>query len=260
VHPERDPGAVGHDPLDPPVRQVVDVVEAGHVHALRAGQAQQQLLAAARRPGGLPRADDVGDLEHRLLAVAEHRGVDEVGDRLRVERRVPAGDHDRVLVGAVRGQQRDARQVERGQQVGVAQLGRERDAEQVERAHRPVRVDGELRHALAAHEGLEVGPDRVCPLGQHVGPLVEDLVEDLHALVGQPDLVGVRVHQRPPHRRGVPVLHHAAELAADVLDGLADPREQLLQAGPDRRDAHRHATFPEVQPHRIRGPVRRPRI
>ena len=41
-------GAVGHDPLDPPVGQVVDVVEARHVDALGAGQPQQQLVAAAR--------------------------------------------------------------------------------------------------------------------------------------------------------------------------------------------------------------------
>ena len=96
--------------------------------------------------------------------------------------------------------------------------------------HRAVRVDGELRHAVLAHELLEVGPDRVGPLGQHVGLLVEHLVEDLHALVGQAHLVRVRVHQRPADGGGVPVLHHRAQLAADVLDRLAHQRQQLLQA------------------------------
>ena len=128
-----------------------------------------------------------------------------------------------------RGAQRDAGQVERGEHVGVAELGGERDAEQVERAHRPVRVDRELRHAVLAHQRLEVRPDRVGPLGQHVGLLVEHLVEDLHALVGQADLVRVGIHQRPAHGRGVPVLDHRAQLAAHVLDRLADPGQQLLQ-------------------------------
>ena len=55
----------------------------------------------------------VGDREHGLLAVADDGGVDEVGDRLGVERGVPAGHDDRVGVGAVDRVQRDARQVER---------------------------------------------------------------------------------------------------------------------------------------------------
>ena len=49
------------------------------------------------------------------------------------------------VVGAVGGVQRDAGEVERGQQVGVAEFGGEGHAEQVEGADRAVRVDGELR-------------------------------------------------------------------------------------------------------------------
>ncbi len=238
VHPERHVRAVGHHPLDAPVAQVVDVVEARHVDALGAGQPQQQLVTATGAALGLPLADDRGDLQYRLLAVAEYGGVDEVGDRLRVEGGVPAGHHHRVRVVAVAGVQRDAGQVQRGEHVGVAELGGERDAEQVERADRMVRVDGELGHALGAHQRLQVGPDRVGALGQHVGLLVEYLVEDLYALVGQADLVGVRVHQHPVHGCRVPVLDDRAELAAHVLDRLADPGQQLLNLGPHAGDTH----------------------
>ena len=107
-------------------------------------------------------------------------------------------------LGAPVGVQRDAREVERGEQVGVAELGGEADAEDVERADRAVRVDGERGHAVLAHQRLEVGPNRVATLGQRVGPLVEQLVEDLDALVGQADLVGVGVEQRPADGRGLP--------------------------------------------------------
>ena len=62
----------------------------------RRGPAGQQLVAAAGAALGLPGADDVGDVADDLLAVAEHGAVDEVGDRLGVERGVPAGDDDRV--------------------------------------------------------------------------------------------------------------------------------------------------------------------
>ena len=127
------PVPVGHDGADAPVGQVLDVVEARHVDAAGRGQPQQQLVPPAGTALGLPLPHDLGDREHDLLAVTEHRGVDEVGDRLGVERRVPARHHDRVVVGAVGRVQRDAGEVERGEQVGVAELGGERDAEQVER-------------------------------------------------------------------------------------------------------------------------------
>ena len=43
---------------------------------------------------------------------------------------------------------------------------------------------------------------RVGPLGDGVGALVQQLVEDLQALVGQPDLVGVGIEQQPGHLAG----------------------------------------------------------
>ena len=146
-----------------------------------------------------------------------------------------AGDHDRVVVAAVDGVQRDAGEVEGVEQVGVAQLGGEADPEEVEGAHRPVAVDGELRDAVLAHHLLHVGPHGVGALGQHPVTLVEHLVEDLHALVGQPDLVGVGIHQRPPDVDRLPVLEGRVELATDVLDRLGDRRQTRLEQGEDAR-------------------------
>ena len=236
VHAERDVGAVRRDARDAAVRQVADVVEARDVDAAGAGEAQQRLLAVDAVELGL--ADHGGHLEHGLLAVAEHRRVDEVGDRLGVERRVTAGEHDRVGLVAVGRVQRDAGEVERLEHVRVAELGREADAEDVELAHRAVAVDGELRDARLAHLRREVGPDRVRPLGQRARLLVEHLVEDHDALVGQADLVGVRVHERPAHVALVPVLDLAVELAADVLDGLAHRRQQRLESWEQALDRH----------------------
>ena len=155
------PGRFGATRRIRPSGQVVDVVEARHVDATGGGEAHEHLVAAARAALALPLADQLADREHDLLAVAEHGCVEEVRDRLRVERGVPAGDHDRVRLVAVDRVQRDASQVEAGQEVRVAELGRERDAEQVERADRAVRVDREVRHVVLAHERLEIGPHGV---------------------------------------------------------------------------------------------------
>ena len=200
-----------------------------------------------RRPRPLPLADDLGDREHDLLAVAEDGRVEEVGDRLGVERRVAAGQHDRVLVAAVDRVQRDAGEVERVEHVGVAELGGEAQAEDVEVAHRAVRVDGELRDrallVALAHDLLHVRPDGVGALGDDPVALVEHLVEDLR----RPGWAG-----RPRRRRGTSApsgpsaspsgaqsqsLTRRVQLAADVLDRLGDRRQPRLEAA--RRGSRR---------------------
>src|SRR5450755_1718032 len=94
---------------------------------------------------------------------------------------------------------------------------------------------------MGAHQLLEVGPDAVGALGQHAVAAVEHLVEDLDALVRDADLIGVRVHQRPPHFGCVPVLDDRVQLAAHVLDGLADRWQQRFELGVHRLYWHRYS-------------------
>ena len=150
-----------------------------------------------------------------------------------------ARDHERVALVTVDRMQRDAREVERGEHVGVAELGGEGEADKIERAERAVPVDGELRDPVRTHERLEIRPHGVRTLGERVVALVEDFVEDLHALVGHAHLVGVRVHERPVDGNGVPVLAHGVELAADVLDRLGHQGQQRLETREHGLDAHR---------------------
>jgi hypothetical protein len=167
---------------------------------------------------------------------------------------MPSNEDDRVLVGTPVRLQRDAGQVERAEQVGVAELGRQAHPEDVERGERPVGVHGEMRHGMLAHQRLEVRPHRVAALGEHSGPLVEDLVEDHDALIRQADLVRVGVQQRPAHVTGVPVLDGRVQLAADVLDRLLDARQERLESREDRLDRHREGSHPAID----HGPARSP--
>src|SRR5690606_20707216 len=82
-------------------------------------------------------------------------------------------------------------------------------------------------------------PDAVGALGEDAPALVEHLVEDHDALVGQPDLVRVRVHQCPADVALVPRLDGGVQLTADVLDGLLHMREQSFELWEDRIDRHR---------------------
>src|SRR5262249_41415069 len=127
------------------------------------------------------------------------------------------------------------------QQIRVAEFGREADSEHVEGPDGAMRIDGELRDLMLAHQGLQVRPDAVAALGEHARALVKHFVKNLDSLVGHAYLICVRVHQRPAHIGSVPVLDDAVEFAPDVLDRLAYQREQRLKPGVDRLNRHRYS-------------------
>ena len=183
--------------------------------------------------GRLPGCDGLVDLADHLLAVAQHHEVEEVGERLGVVGGVATGADQRVRGGAVGGADGHAGEVDAVEDVRVDELGREVEGDEVELVGGPVGVDREQREPFAAHDLLEVGPRRVRALGEGVGPLVQDLVEDLQALVGQADLVGVRVHQEPPDPLRGGRRDLGAELAADVARRLLDRGEVRLEPSPD---------------------------
>ena len=80
-------------------------------------------FASADPPAALPRVDDLGDLADRLLAVTDDERVDEVRQRLGIERAVTTGEHQRVLVAAGLGPNRDPAEIEAVQEVRVDELG-----------------------------------------------------------------------------------------------------------------------------------------
>ncbi len=234
----RYPGTVRGDRADTAVRLVAHVVEGRHISEAAPGQPHEQLIPPAGRARGPEGTDHIGDRKNRLLAIPEHDRVDERRDRFGIERGMPADDHNRMIISPIHGMQRDAREIERGQQVGVSQLGGEADAQQVEVADRAVAVHGELRDTVLTQQFLQIRPDRVGTLGQDVRLLVEDLVQDLDTLVGQAYLVGVRIHQTPADDRVRPGLALGIPFAAEVAHGLTDPRQQRFQTGEQRLSGH----------------------
>ena len=240
---------------EPTVLGVARLVERRHVDALDVGEPAEQRRAVDAVT--LRRAQDVVDLEHDLLAVAHDRRIDERCERLGVERGMATDEHDRVGSVALGAAVRDAAEVEQVQQVGVPELVRQRDGEDVERPQRQVLLERERRDAALAHPLLEVDPRRVAALGERRRTGVEDLVEDLDALVRLADLVGVGVAEEPAHVRAGPVVHHHVVLAADVLRGLAHVGQQRLE---DLEDRRRGRCSEPTAVHRARRPLRQERV
>ncbi len=173
-------------------------VEGGDVDPFDRRQSQAQLLPiAAHGRFGQPIADGHVDLAHDLFAVTQGEGVDEVCQGFGIERAVAAGDDPGVVGTPIGGMQGNLGQIEQIDDVGVDELGRKIESHDIEVAGRNVLLHAEERHAGRPHGRLHVHPGRVGALGYRIGPLVEDLVEDLQPLVGEPDLVRVGVKEHP---------------------------------------------------------------
>ena len=216
---------------------------------------QSRREASVRWPAA-PLGDDLGDLAHDLFAVAEHEGVDEVGQWLGVVGAVPAADDDGVRTGPLGRPDRCSGQVDAVEDVGVDELGGQVERQHVEGGGRQVVVHREQRQALRPEAGFEVGPGGVGPLGDRVRPLVEDLVEDLEPLVGQPDLVGVGIAEQPGHTAGAVFRRDRPQLAPDVAGRLLDLGQERLQLGPhghDRSESTRAPRLPLVRSYRRPG-------
>ena len=230
---------------------------------MRARALQHRVARALGPAARLPLPDDLGDLPDDFFALAEHEQVDVVGQRFRVERGVATGGDERMLRSPVFAAHRHAGEIDHVEDVRVDELGREVEGDQVELARSNVVVDREQGDPVGAQLGLEVDPGRVGPLGHRIVALVEDLVEDLEALVGQADLVGVRVRQQPRDLPGSVLRVDRAVLAADVPSRFLHPHQEWFQPRPQRqwpqrRHGGRESTEPRAPRTGRRTRVRRP--
>ena len=225
-------------------------VELGDVERIFLGQPAEPLAPRDPRPAQLGRL--AHQRRQRLLRLADEEGVDEGGQRLGVRGRRAAGDDQRRPVVAVRRAQRDPRQVQDGQHVGVGQLVLQREADHVELAHRRRRLQRHQRQPARAQLGLAVEPGREHALaGEPVG-LVEDAVQDLRPQVRHPDLVDVGEGQADPggHRRRV--LARLLVLAADVARRLFDlAQERSVRVLEQDRWASAQASTPGQAPYSL---------
>src|SRR5206468_4846682 len=87
--------------------------------------------------------------------VAEEDAVQEGRQRLGVEGARPTGDHERMPGAARGGAQRDAAQLEHGEEIRVGELVLEAEAEHVEVGEREVALERDQREPARAQQGLD---------------------------------------------------------------------------------------------------------
>ena len=138
-------------------------------------------------------AMQLADLEQRLLALADQNGIEEGRIRLGVIDRGATGNDNGIVLGAVSREQRNAGEVERLKEVGDGHLVRHMHADDIERGHRRCTLERQQRNPRLAHGIAHIGPRHVAALAGNALGLIEDVVENGDALVGQTDLIHVRI-------------------------------------------------------------------
>ena len=111
-----------------------------------------------------------------------------------------------MLGSAIRHTQRQAGQIEHVEDVGVELLVGQAEADHVEVRQSVAGFKAIERHIGRTQFCLHVGPWRVDSLGQHVGPLVDQIVQDGKPQVAHAKVVDVREGQRNPVGGRVPIL------------------------------------------------------
>ena len=86
------------------------------------------------------------------------------------------------------------------------------------------------RDAVCAHQGFHVGPGRVGALGQRIRPLVDLVIQDLEAHVGDADVVDVGKDQRRSNCGLLPRLVDRVELAAHVSARLLHVQKHRVKS------------------------------
>lgn len=168
----------------------------------------------------------LADLEQRLLTLANQDGIEEGRIRLGVINRRSAGDDDGIVLGAVGRQQRNAGEIERLEKVCHGHLVRHVHTDDIKRGHGRCALERQQRDTGLAHGIAHIGPRHITALTGDALGLVKDVVQDGDTLVGQADLVHVRVNHAATIV-GIG-LGERTPLVVDIATRLFDLREQRL--------------------------------
>ena len=224
----RDARLVGGDGLDAAILAVFDIVERRDIDAGNFGDAAQQLLLGDTAL--LLRLFDLGtDAGQLVLALAQLDDVEEIRDRLRVAGTGAACHDERPALVAVLRIERDARQLQHGEDVGVGQLILEREAHGIEVGERVFalhRVEGQTQ---TLHLRLHIQPRHEGALAPPVLVAVQQLIEYLFAEKRHSHFVGVREAERKADVHLIFIFIHAARFAAGITARLLHPGQRFFQ-------------------------------
>ena len=134
VHLSRSFRAIRRKGSNGAVFMVGHIIQRRHVHPLQL----RQLLQAAFPgfPGLSPCRNDVAQFQHDFFPVADHEGVNDPCKRFRIEGARTSCHDNGILPATFAAAERNARQMEHGENVGVTHLVLQGKAHHIEDIHR----------------------------------------------------------------------------------------------------------------------------
>ena len=203
------------------------LVEGGHIDARDTGRLPEQLLLGPVLVPGPAVEGDV--LQGDLLPLPQHEEVHKGGQGFRVIGAGPPRHHQRGQVPPLLRAQRQARQIQHVQHIGVGHLVAQRESDNVKVAQRIAALQAVQLDALPAHLLLHVSPGSKSPLAPQALNLVHGPIQDTHPQVGHTDLIGVWKAEGIPGVHLGPILHHRIIFSAGVTGGLLYFWQNTLQ-------------------------------
>ena len=224
----RDVRLVGRDGLYTAVFLIRHIIESRNVDAGDLGNAAEQLLFgdAALFFGLFDLGADAGQL---VLALAQLDDIKEIRDGLGVAGAGAARHDERPALVAVLGIERDVRQVQHGQDVGIGKLILQGKAHGIEGGQRVLALHGVKGQAQPLHLRLHIQPGHERALAPPVRVAVEQLVQNLLAEEGHAHLIRIREAERKPDIHLLFVFVYAARLAAGIAARLLHPAQRFFQ-------------------------------
>ena len=155
-------GVVGRKGFERAVLVVGNVVKRRNVNPFQLRQVPQNVDARKARFPPVP--DHVDQLVHHILAVTDHKGVDEGGQGFGVKGAGAARHHDGVLFASVLPADGHPAQIEHFQYIGIAHFVLQGEADNVKFVQRRPAFQGKEGHAGFPHLVRHVGVRHEQPL------------------------------------------------------------------------------------------------
>ncbi len=134
-------------------------------------------------------------LNDLFLTLADQHAIEERGKGLGIIHGRTAADDDGVILAAIGGIKRNTGQIKALEVIGACHLVRNMESHNVEGRDGRRSFERQQRNMGLTHGISHIHPGDVAALTGQALSLVEVAVEDRNALVGQTDLVHVRVNQ-----------------------------------------------------------------
>ena len=220
-------GVVGRKGFERAVLVVGHVIKGRNVNPFQLRQVPQNV--DARKASFPPVPDHVDQFVHHVLAVADHKGVDEGCQGLGVKGAGAARHHDGVLFGPVLPTDGHPAQVQHLQDVGIAHFVLQGEADNVKFVQRRPAFQRKQRHPGFPHLVRHVGVGHEQALAKGVLPLVDEIIQYFHAKVAHADFIGVGKAEAKGAAHAVPILAHGVHFPAGIARGALNRFQQLFQ-------------------------------